>query len=207
MRPVCCAALAAAAVGLAGTPAGAHDDPGGMQMVGNMAPYPDLNAAGAENVARARRLLRASRAAARRFDTTAKARRLGYVPGRAGFVRPGFTHLRKHNVRFWGRLLDPAAPQSLVYWCPTAGRCTLAVFMFRAPGGMPPDTWGDILQWHRHNAIPRATWMTHVWLVRDLPDAFATCAPMPALARDLGIRDEPYPRGSHRLTPCEAPAM
>jgi hypothetical protein len=162
----------------------------GMQMVGNMAPYPDLEAAGRRNVRRARQLLRASRRTAHRFDTMAKARRLGYQFRRAR--RPGFVHLRKNGTRFWGGFLDGNTPQALVFWCPTVGRCTLTTYMYRAPGGPPPSTWHDLLQWHRHARRPTVTWSTHVWLVSHTREGFATCAPMQALETDLGIHDEPY---------------
>jgi hypothetical protein len=193
------AVLAAGAV----APSAAGARPAGdMMMVGNMAPYPDLGAVPRADLRRARRLLRDSRAAMHRFDTTAKARRLGYLPDPAPPRRPGFTHFRKHGTRFWGRVFDPRNPQTLVFWCPTRGRCTLAVFMYRAPAGRPPDTWGDLLQWHRHGMDPRDPWMTHLWLVPRIREAFATCAPMPALVRWLGIREEPYVIHSAHLNPC-----
>jgi hypothetical protein len=117
---------------------------GDMTMVGNMQPYPDLDYAGRRNVRRARRLLRASRRAARGFSTITKAERRGYEVGRR--FRPGFTHLRKHGTRFWGHVFDPSAPQALVFWCPSHGRCTLTTYMYRAPAGDPPRTWRDLLQ-------------------------------------------------------------
>jgi hypothetical protein len=163
---------------------------GHMEMVGNEHEFPDLAAAGRANVARARRLLRASRLAAPRFDTLAKARRHGYEIRR--FPRPGFVHLRKGGTRFSGSMFDADAPQALVFWCPSQGRCTLAIYMYRAPAGKPPSTWGDILMWHRHDGTPTASWMTHVWLLRHTRDGFATCAPAMALKREMGILLEPH---------------
>jgi hypothetical protein len=64
--------------------------------------------------------------------------------------------------------------------------------MYRAPPGTPPGTWGDLLMWHRHGLTATASWMTHVWLVRHVREAFATCAPMAALEMDRRIRSEPY---------------
>jgi hypothetical protein len=165
------------------------------EMVGNMAPYPDLEGAGKRNVRRARHLLRASRATARAFDTVNEARRLGYKIRRR--FRPGFTHLRKNGTRFWGSLFDPSAPQSLVFWCPAKGRCTLTTYMYRAPAGNPPSTWRDLLQWHRHGHTPTSTWATHVWLVPRVRSAFATCAPWPALRAAFGIEQVPY----HAIAP------
>jgi hypothetical protein len=193
------ALLAAGATGPSAATARPSDD---MMMVGNMARYPNLSAVPRADLRRGRRLWRASRAAAHRFDTVAKAQGLGYLPEQRPF-RPGFTHFRKHGTRFWGRVFDPRAPQSLVFWCPTQGRCTLANFMYRAPGPMPPSTWGDLLQWHRHGTGPPATWMTHVWLVSRFREAFATCAPLAALHRDYGIRVvRHYQFTLHELTRC-----
>jgi hypothetical protein len=172
---------------------------GHVTMVGNMKAYPDLERAGQRNLRRARRLGRASRRTARRFDTLAEANRSGYETGH--MARPGFVHARKHGPRFWGRILDPAAPQALVFWCPRHGRCRLTTYMFRAPAGSPPSTWRRLLQWHRHG--PRGTWMTHVWLLPGTRAAFATCAPWPALERSLGLRRVRY-RSHFNTEPCPA---
>jgi hypothetical protein len=172
-----------------------------MQMVGNEHEFPDLAAAGKANVARARRLLRASRLTAPRFDTLAKARRHGYTVRR--LRRPGFVHARQGGTRFSGRIFDADDPPALVFWCPSKGRCTLAIYMYRAPAGKPPSTWGDLLMWHRHDGTTAASWMTHVWLLRHTRDGFATCAPPMALAHDLGIHLEPY-RAQMPDKPCSA---
>jgi hypothetical protein len=182
-------AALAAVLALLAAVAARGDGMGTMMMVGNDRPYPDLAHAPRRDVALARRLVIDTRMAASRFDTVAKARRAGYV-SRHALRRPGFTHLRKHGARFWGRVFDPTAPQSLIVWCPDRGACTVTTFMYRAPAGAPPSTWGDVLQWHRHGM--RGTWMTHVWLARHTREALATCAPMRALAEALGIRPEQY---------------
>ena len=106
--------------------------------------------------------------------------------------RPGFVHFRKGDTRFSGRMFDADDPPALVFWCPSHGRCTLAIYMYRAPAGKAPRTWGDLLMWHRHARTATASWMTHVWLLRHTRDGFATCAPAMALERDLGIHLEPY---------------
>src|SRR3954471_5477930 len=93
---VCVPAVAVLLAVAAGTTA-AHEH-GAMVMVGNDQQYPDLGNAGARNVARARSILRASLGTMHRFDTVAKARRLGYKVGAEGFSRPGFTHLRKRGA-------------------------------------------------------------------------------------------------------------
>jgi hypothetical protein len=203
---VCVPAVAVLLAVAAGTTAAPLHEHGPMMMVGNDQQYPDLGNAGARNVARARSILRASLGTMHRVDTVAKARRLGYKVGAEGFSRPGFTHLRKRGTRFWGRVLDAGAPQSVMFWCPARGRCTLAVYMFRAPPGDPPSTWGDLLMWHRHANTPTASWMTHMFLVRRVSEAFATCAPMVALQRDRGIRPAPFRAGIKENQPCDGEA-
>src|SRR4051812_42365898 len=90
---VCVPAVAVLlALAAAGTTAAHEHEP--MMMVGNDQQYPDVRDAGARNLARARSILRASLGTMHRFDTVAKARRLGYKAGAEGFFRPGFTHLR-----------------------------------------------------------------------------------------------------------------
>jgi hypothetical protein len=179
---LCIAPVAAASARAGDRAAAEHAGAGAamqrMTMVGNMDPYPNLERAGQSNVRRARRLQRASRATMHRFDTLAKARALGYATRR--MRRPGFVHARKLGTRFWGRKFDPTAPQALVFWCPARGTCALTTYMYRAPAGRPPSTWGDLLQWHRHGDRS-TTWMTHVWLLPHTRPAFATCAPWSAL--------------------------
>ena len=53
-----------------------------------------------------------------------------------------------------------------------------------------------------------ASWMTHVWLVSRLREAFATCAPLAALHRDHGIRTVcDYAFTVHELEPCSKTGM
>src|SRR4051812_4383400 len=92
------AMLLAVAGGTVAAPRHEHDP---TMMVGNDLQYPDLPKAGARNVARARAVLRASLATMHRFDTIAKAERQGYAVRPGSFFRPGFSHWRKNNTRFW----------------------------------------------------------------------------------------------------------
>jgi hypothetical protein len=130
------------------------------------------------------RLLRAFqsrvRSAGRRFPMS-RARKLGYELDNA--YCPGLVHARKHGTTMWGPLLDPKQPQSLVYWCDAKRHWTLAGMMFRARGASRPPTFDRLIQWHKHGATRTATWMTHVWMVRDPVAAFATCAPFSAFSR------------------------
>jgi hypothetical protein len=121
------------------------------------------------------------RLAARRF-TPAYARAHGYEMSTSAGC-PGLNHARKNGTAMWGPLLDPSQPQSLVYWCDAEQHWTLAGMMFRARGSSRPPTFDRMIQWHKHGATRTATWMTHVWLVRDPLAAFATCAPFNAFAR------------------------
>jgi hypothetical protein len=178
----------------------------GMTMVGNLNDFPDVASASRADLRRARFLRAAAWRVAPRFNTLAKARSLGYQAQR--LFRPGISHLRKEHTRFWGRVFDPNAPQALLFWCPTRGACALVAFMYRAPPGKPPSTWGDLLSWHRHGRM--GTWMTHVWLTRHTREALATCAPIQALAEARGITPEPYTHGgSSMVMPCsgQMPAM
>lgn len=72
--------------------------------------------------------------------------------------------------------------------------------MYRADGKSRPDTFGRMLQWHKHG--PKANWMTHVWLVNDPVSAFATCAPFPAFAADGMFTYQPYLIDAQADTPC-----
>ena len=116
-----------------------------------------------------------------------------FNPGRAvklGYERstaagcPGLNHFRKRGTSMWGPLLDPKQPQSLMYWCDAQHRFRLAGMMFRAPGKSRPPTFGNLVQWHKHGATKTATWMMHVWMVKDPVAAFATCAPFNAFAAE-----------------------
>lgn len=138
---------------------------------------------------------------ARRFDTRAEARRLGYVLSTPTGC-PGMQHARKHGTAMWGKVLDPTAPQSLVFWCDSQGRWTLAAFMYRADATTRPDTYGRMLQWHKHGSRRTSNWMTHVWLVDDPVGAFATCAPFNMLAARRLLAYEPYVIDAPADRPC-----
>ncbi|CAN5569751.1 hypothetical protein BH18ACT1_BH18ACT1_06800 [soil metagenome] len=80
----------------------------------------------------------------------------------AGFrtIRDGATgteHLVNWNWINDDVVLDPNAPESLVYRVEPDGTKTLEAAMFMAPGGPPddavPDVGGPITQWHIHNNL------------------------------------------------------
>ena len=184
----------------------AQDKEGHFQ-VGNPYEYAPKSVYGSSlDARRLRRLKFETRRNAFRFDTVAEAERKGYVLSTETGC-PGFHHARKRGTVMWGKLLDPTAPQSLIFWCDAASNFTLAAFMYRADEHTRPDTFGDMIQWHRHNST--AAWMTHVWLARKSESTFATCAPFRAFANDgSAIRYEPYVIDAMIDKPCSdsAPA-
>jgi hypothetical protein len=197
MRPAVATTVVLAAmvaVALATSSALAHGMHPGMTMLGDPSPYPHLEQATQHQRKLARRLLRRTEANAPRFRRIADAAALDYRFSRKedetiGF--PGLRHMRLHgDNHFTGRVLDPTAPQALVYWCTAPEKCTLAAFMYRAPRNSRPPTYGPLLAWHKHN--PRAAWMTHLWLTGDLRSALARCAPWPSLEMALGIHELPW---------------
>jgi len=143
--------------------------------------YPDLRAASAHDRDTAQSLLRGVRRSARvLFPSYPAARRLSFVPyeGRH-WRRPLAFHVRHLGYARDRRFLDPAHPESLVYWWPRRGRPILLAMMFRAPPGAPPRRAGSVPIWHGHGSQVGA--MTHVWLTQDLRTAFANCLPAHAL--------------------------
>lgn len=168
-----------------------HDGPQDMTMIGDMTEYPSFAGKSRTDVVRAKRLVWATKRNAWRFDTTDKAAALDYSASAAmsPVRRPGFVHFRKNGTaRFSGDVLNPRAPQALVFWCPSTGPCQLAAFMYRAPSRRRPPTFGGLMSWHRHG---RGTWMSHVWLTWKTREALARCAPMTALEWWVGIKPEP----------------
>ena len=182
--------------------AGAGHDHGAHRVRGNPREYPDLDRAQATNVRRARSLRVRTIRASQRLDTLPEARKAGYVMSAESRRRgcPGMHHVRKHGVRFWGRLLDPRAPQALVFWCSSHDAWVLAAYMYRAPAASAPPTWGDLLQWHRHSDT--GNWMTHLWIVPNTRSALASCAPFTAFERFGRLQYEPYRRDAHIDRPC-----
>lgn len=177
----------------------AQDKEGHFQ-IGNPYEYAPSSVYGSSLEARRlRRLKYETRRNAFRFDTVAEAARQGYVLS-TETTCPGFRHARKRGTVMWGELLNPRAPQSLIFWCDSASNFRLAAFMYRADADSRPDTFGDMLQWHRHSST--AAWMTHVWLARNSEATFATCAPFQAFARDGTIRYEPYVVDAMIDKPC-----
>ncbi len=181
-------------------------DASGHFLVGNPYEYAPASINGDSlNARRLRRIKYLSRQNAPRFNTIAKSRKAGYVLS-TDTGCPGMHHSRKHGTAMWGETLDPTAPQALMYWCDADRNWTLAGFMFRADGKTRPNTYGRMMQWHRHGATSH--WMSHVWLVSDATAAFATCAPFRAFESAGMFEYVPYQIDVRADAPCSdsAPA-
>ncbi|MFL5845770.1 MAG: hypothetical protein ACJ762_13870 [Solirubrobacteraceae bacterium] len=158
----------------------AAQDATGHFLIGNPYDYAPDRINGKTYEARHLRIFQKQVATAGRRFPMSRARKLGYELDSPNC--PGMVHARKHGTAMWGPLLDPEQPQSLVYWCDAQRHWTLAGMMFRASGQSRPPTYDRLIQWHKHGSTRTATWMTHVWLVRDPIEAFATCAPFNAFS-------------------------
>ena len=170
---------------------------------------PPVAAASDDERARAEALWKASVAGAERWRDPAAAAAAGFRfkdQDRAGSGRPvRFLHVPNPAWRADGRLLDPAHPETLVYWTGPGERLTLVGVMYTAPRGTHgPTVGGPITRWHTHEscrdpgtrakvgrpvdgACPqgqvyrRSGEMMHVWFTDDLATAFARRAPLAAL--------------------------
>jgi hypothetical protein len=181
----------------------AFAEAGGMELMGAEGEYPDLSLAAPRTRTQLERLLSQTKANSSRFNTLSKATRLGYKFDLGQNVQigwPALRHMRKHGTRFWGRVLDPKAPQALVWWCPSPGNCALVAIMYRAPSKVMPPMFDGLVMWHRH--APRSNWMTHLWLTSGLREALARCAPINALAQFRHLTFQPYHIDAEVDQPC-----
>jgi hypothetical protein len=171
---------------------------------------PDVAAATDAERARAEALWTASVTNAERWRDPAAAAAAGFrfrqkaeATGPARRVR--FLHVPNPAWRADGRVLDPAHPETLVYWGGPGDRLVLVGVMYTAARGAPgPTVGGPITRWHDHEscrdpvtraklgrpvdgACPqgqvyrRSGEMMHVWFTDDLATAFARRAPLAAL--------------------------
>jgi hypothetical protein len=193
----------------AGTTGGA--DGSGMAEHAHGANLPDVAAATADERARAEALWKASAANAERWRDPEAAEAAGFRfrdeagPGR----RVRFLHVPNPAWRGDGRVLDPARPETLVYWTGPGDRLTLVGVMYTAArGASGPAVGGPITRWHDHEtcrdpatraklgrpvdgACPegqvfrRSGEMMHVWFTDDLATAFARRAPLAELRAAL----------------------
>ncbi len=106
---------------------------------------------------------------------------------RANPNQPGrLVHYPNARNRRDDKVLDPSAPESLVYFQRADGRVQLAAALYTAGAGVaPPAPGGGITMWHSHTpgcAHPTETpgcedavrmYMLHVWLGPGVSDPFA----------------------------------
>jgi hypothetical protein len=170
---------------------------------------PDVAAATDEERAKAEALWKASVASAGQWRDPDAAAAAGFrfrdedEAGPERRVR--FLHVPNPAWRSDGRVLDPARPETLVYWNGPGDRLTLVGVMYTAArGASGPIVGGPITRWHDHascrdpatraklgrpvnGACPegqvyrRSGEMMHVWFTDDLATAFARRAPLAAL--------------------------
>jgi hypothetical protein len=170
---------------------------------------PEVAAATDEQRAEAEALWKASMANAEQWRDPDAAAAAGFrfkdrnQAGRERRVR--FLHVPNPAWRADGRVLDPARPETLVYWNGPGDRLTLVGVMYTVPrGASGPAVGGPITRWHDHEscrdpanghklgrpadgACPsgqvyrRSNEMMHVWFTDDLATAFARRAPLAAL--------------------------
>jgi hypothetical protein len=114
-------------------------------------------------------------------------------------------HVPDKANRTDGRILDPDAPETLIYRRSAQGKFTLVGVMFTAEKKTPPTSYQPYVRWHTHEACtgggvkklkpvngtcaagttPRTSGaMTHLWFVdrSQLAQAFAVKPPLKAMA-------------------------
>ena len=215
----------------AGTTGGA--DGAGMAEHPHGRNLPDVAAATADERARAEALWKASAASAERWRDPEAAEAAGFRfrDDQAGPERRvRFLHVPNPAWRADGRVLDPARPETLVYWTGPGDRLTLVGVMYTAArGASGPAVGGPITRWHDHEscrdpatraklgrpadgACPdgqvfrRSGEMMHVWFTDDLATAFARRAPLAALRAPTADRQRRVGRRPtiNRLRPARA---
>lgn len=105
--------------------------------------------------ARAERLLSSTRKSLVRFAETSDALKAGYLP--VGDADSGYEHFYKWSYLKDDRVLDPQAPESLMYEVDfITGKRTLAAAAYILQGytidtlDQAPDVGGPLTQWHVH---------------------------------------------------------
>ncbi len=100
----------------------------------------------------------------------------------AGTARPGapmpMLHVPSRAARSDGKLLDPDAPETLMYGYTGHGAWTLMGVMYTANEAYPqppPDPGGPITRWHYHPRSGGQSLMMHIFFVpgNDLSHAYA----------------------------------
>jgi hypothetical protein len=175
---------------------------------------PEVAAATDEQRAAAEALWKESMANAERWRDPEAAAAAGFRFKGDGAAGPGrkvrFLHVPNPAWRADGRVLDPAHPETLVWWNGPGGRLTLVGVMYTAAkGSHGPTVGGPITRWHDHESCRdpgtgaklgrpvdgtcpdgqvyrRSGEMMHVWFTDDLTTAFARRPPLAALRASNG---------------------
>lgn len=138
-------------------------------------------------------LARARETARAKFPSFAAARAAGYVFAPRSFEKQrdhDYWHLSRPDYMEDATYVDPAMPETLMYWKNPGGEPVLLAFVYRVPRTEPnPPLGGPIVQWHLHTASGRlgTLKMTHVWLVPKLREAFRHDLPKRTLERTRGV--------------------
>lgn len=187
----------------------------------DMSDLPDVSNASAQQTAAARTLLTQLEADTAKYQDPATAAKDGFdiKAALAGWQKkhPNKTlgaipalHVANKANRTDGRLVDPAAPETVIYHRAKDGTLTLIGVMFTAEKKAPPAVYQPYLRWHFHtpcvaaggrklkpvggehsdhpscpagSTLRKTGYMTHVWFVSpdQLRYAFAMTAPMAQL--------------------------
>ena len=175
---------------------------------------PEVAAATDEQRAAAEALWKESMANAERWRDPEAAAAAGYRFKGDGAAGPGrkvrFLHVPNPAWRADGRVLDPAHPETLVWWNGPGDQLTLVGVMYTAAkGSHGPTVGGPITRWHDHESCRdpgtgaklgrpvdgtcpdgqvyrRSGEMMHVWFTDDLTTAFARRPPLAALRASNG---------------------
>jgi hypothetical protein len=168
---------------------------------------PDVAAASDAERERAEALWKASAAAAERWRDPEAAVAAGFRfrDGAGADRRVRFQHVPNPAWRTDGRVLDPARPETLIYWRAPNDRLVLVGVMYTAAkGSRGPTVGGPITRWHDHESCRdpvtreklgrpvggtcpdgqvyrRSGEMMHIWFTDDLATAYARRAPLAAL--------------------------
>jgi hypothetical protein len=117
----------------------------------------------------------------------------------------GAVHVPNKANRTDGKILDPTAPETLIYRRSAQGKFTLVGVMFTAEKKAPPTSYRPYVRWHTHEActgggvrklkpvdgkcaagttLRTSGAMTHLWFVdpAQLAQAYALKPPLKALA-------------------------
>lgn len=178
---------------------------------------PDTASATPQQTAAARDLLARTIAATAAYRDPAAATRAGFdvqaawdrkqkllsAAGKETRAR-GAVHVPNKAHRTDGKILDPNAPETLVYRRSAEGSFTLVGVMFTAERKTPPTSYQPYLRWHTHEAcvgggvkklepvngtcaagttLKASGAMTHLWFVDDsqLAQAYALKPPLKAM--------------------------